>query len=80
MSLKGLKNSIILLQNRNICFYVFRHDITIPVGDYGIIANEGGEWWGEEMVIFYEGNLGHYPELTPNETAINGGIPQVCIE
>ncbi|CEF66298.1 Aldolase-type TIM barrel domain and Glycoside hydrolase, superfamily domain and Hyaluronidase family-containing protein [Strongyloides ratti] len=55
-------------------------NLTIPVEKYGIITNKDQKFQGENIVIFYEKNVGLYPYLkyinaTHNEF-INGGIPQ----
>lgn len=44
---------------------------------YGIRANSGDNFQGENVTIFYEAQLGLYPRILKNGKFVNGGIPQV---
>ena len=49
--------------------------IKVNLSHFDIVQNPEDQFAGEFMTIFY--NLGFFPRILPNETVINGGIPQV---
>ncbi|CAJ0605362.1 unnamed protein product [Cylicocyclus nassatus] len=58
----------------------YTRGVDIPLQEFGIIYNKDHEFLGDQIVIFYEYNFGHFPyylDYDPNQP-VNGGLPQKC--
>uniref|UniRef100_A0A8C5JAY4 Hyaluronidase n=1 Tax=Junco hyemalis TaxID=40217 RepID=A0A8C5JAY4_JUNHY len=53
-----------------------RFGIGLPLGDYGIVENQGGHFAGQNITIFYKNKFGLYPYLSQHGVPHNGGLPQ----
>uniref|UniRef100_A0A8C5TBE6 Hyaluronidase n=1 Tax=Malurus cyaneus samueli TaxID=2593467 RepID=A0A8C5TBE6_9PASS len=53
-----------------------RFGVGLPLGDYGIVENQGGDFAGQNITIFYKNKFGLYPYLSEQGVPHNGGIPQ----
>ncbi|KAJ6667690.1 hypothetical protein lerEdw1_016011 [Lerista edwardsae] len=53
-----------------------RFGITLPLGDFGIVENNGNVFLGQNMTIFYKNQFGLYPYISPEGEWHYGGIPQ----
>nr|XP_009671388.1 PREDICTED: hyaluronidase-3 isoform X3 [Struthio camelus australis] len=53
-----------------------RFGVDLPLGNYGIVENLGGQFAGQNITIFYKNQFGLYPYLSRQGIPRNGGIPQ----
>ncbi|XP_014375518.1 hyaluronidase-3 isoform X1 [Alligator sinensis] len=53
-----------------------RFGVALPLGDYGIVENQGNEFQGQNMTIFYKNKFGLYPYISQEGKPYHGGIPQ----
>lgn len=54
-----------------------RWNVSLNLEEHGIVVNDGHQWHGDFMNIFYQ-NYGLWPLYDfRNGSAVNGGIPQV---
>lgn len=59
------------------CSRNYQMDFINLLKTYGIRANNGDNFQGENVTIFYEAQLGLYPRILKTGKFVNGGIPQV---
>lgn len=55
-----------------------RHDIRFQLDQFQIVASPNEGFVRQNLTIFYKGRLGLYPYFEPNETPVNGGLPQMA--
>lgn len=55
-----------------------RHGIRFQLDLFQIVASPNEGFVRQNLTIFYGDRLGLYPYFTPDETAMNGGLPQVA--
>uniref|UniRef100_A0A8C8SU07 Hyaluronidase n=1 Tax=Pelusios castaneus TaxID=367368 RepID=A0A8C8SU07_9SAUR len=53
-----------------------RFGVTLPLQDYNIVENQGNEFQGQNMTIFYKNKFGLYPYISAGRKPHYGGIPQ----
>ncbi|XP_061113365.1 hyaluronidase-1 [Conger conger] len=56
------------------CFSKYKVELDLTVFD--IVINQDQSFMGNNITIFYESKLGHYPYYTVRREAVNGGVPQ----
>ncbi|KAE9419147.1 hypothetical protein Angca_008319, partial [Angiostrongylus cantonensis] len=58
----------------------YQQKIDIPLERFGIKHNIGHEFFGDEIVIFYEYDFGYFPYFRYGDVnqSVNGGLPQNC--
>lgn len=55
-----------------------RHGIRFQLDLFQIVASPNEGFVRQNLTIFYKERLGLYPFFKPDETAVNGGLPQVA--
>ncbi|XP_059184772.1 hyaluronidase-2 [Centropristis striata] len=55
-----------------------RHGIRFQLDLFQIVASPNEGFVKQNLTIFYKERLGLYPHFTEDETAVNGGLPQVA--
>lgn len=55
-----------------------RHGIRFQLDLFQIVASPNEGFVRQNLTIFYKDRLGLYPFFKPDETAVNGGLPQVA--
>lgn len=55
-----------------------RHGIHFQLDQFQIVASPNEGFVKQNLTIFYKDRLGLYPYFEPDETPVNGGLPQVA--
>lgn len=55
-----------------------RHGIRLQLDQFQIVASPNEGFVRQNLTIFYKERLGVYPYFEPDETPVNGGLPQVA--
>lgn len=55
-----------------------RHRVTLPLGQFDIVASPNEGFVRQNLTIFYKERLGLYPYYGRGGTAVNGGLPQLA--
>ncbi|XP_069546883.1 hyaluronidase-2 [Brachyistius frenatus] len=55
-----------------------RHGIRFQLDQFQIVASPNEGFVRQNLTIFYHDRLGSYPYFEPDETPVNGGLPQVA--
>ncbi|XP_061730313.1 hyaluronidase-2-like [Nerophis ophidion] len=55
-----------------------RHGVTLPLEQFHIVASPNEGFTRQNLTIFYKERLGLYPYYEQDETAVNGGLPQLA--
>ncbi|XP_061730567.1 hyaluronidase-2 [Nerophis ophidion] len=54
-----------------------RHRVALPLEQFQIVASPNEGFVKQNLTIFYKDRLGLYPYFEPDDTPVNGGLPQV---
>lgn len=55
-----------------------RHGIPFQLDQFQIVASPNEAFVRQNLTIFYKNRLGLYPYFEPDQTPVNGGLPQVA--